>query len=180
MWSILWVVCLSTDLCAQFNMVSEPQWTRNFSSSDLLLDHFWAKLLLPALHQKHKVCHLIPQVKELLIKLAWSTMLSVMKIPKVQTANLILSVLLCDLQVYHSSSLHSLQASQSPSWHSLQQITLLYCIPNGPSSGAPHSFQLSPVEGGHGDVAMLQKTLQTHNGSRKRSNSLCWQRKVFE
>ena len=69
MWSILWVVCLSTDLCAQFNMVSEPWWTRNFSSLDILLDHFWAKLLLPALHQKQKVYHLIPQVKELLINL---------------------------------------------------------------------------------------------------------------
>ena len=69
MWSILWIVCFSTYLCAQFNMVSEPQRTRKFSFFDLLLDHFLAKLLLPSMHQKHKVYHLIPQVKELLIKL---------------------------------------------------------------------------------------------------------------
>ena len=67
MWSILWVVCFSTYICAQFNMVSEPRCKRKLSSLDLLLDHFWAKLLLPALHQKQKVYHLIPQVKELLI-----------------------------------------------------------------------------------------------------------------
>ena len=35
----LWVVCWSKYLCAQFNMVLEPRWTRHFSSLDLLLDH---------------------------------------------------------------------------------------------------------------------------------------------
>ena len=39
----------------------------------------WAKAQIPALHEKKKVYHLIPQVKELLIKLAWSIMLDVMK-----------------------------------------------------------------------------------------------------
>ena len=43
-WSILWVVCWSIDLCAQFNMVSKPQWKRHFSSSDILLDHFFEQL----------------------------------------------------------------------------------------------------------------------------------------
>ena len=65
-------------------MVSKPRRTRHFSSLDLLLDHFWAKFLLPALHQKQKVYHLIPQVKELLIKIAWSTMMGVMKTLNVQ------------------------------------------------------------------------------------------------
>ena len=53
-------------------------------------------------------------------------MLGVMKITKVQTVDLILSVLLCDLQVYPSSSLHLLQAAQFPSLHSLQQLSLLH------------------------------------------------------
>ena len=38
---------------------------------------FLAKFLLPVLHQKQIIYHLISQVKELLIKLAWSTMLGV-------------------------------------------------------------------------------------------------------
>ena len=141
---------------------------------------FWENFLLLVLYQKHIIYHLISQAKELLIKLAWSTMLGVKEIPKVHTVDLILFVWLCDLQVYHSSPLHSLQAAQSPSQHSLQQFSLLYCILDGPSNGDPHSFQLSLVEGGHGDVATLQKNLQNHNGSRERTNSLCWQRKVLE
>ena len=100
-------------------------------------------------------------------------MLGVMKIPKVQAVDLILSICLCDLQVYHSPSLHSLQAAYFPSLHSLQQLSLLHCIQNSPSNGASHTFQLPPVEGGHGDVASLQKTLQTHNGDRGRVGSLC-------
>ena len=102
MWSILWVVCLSTDLCAQFNMVPEPQ------GAPLLLrspagSFFLAICSIPTLHQKQRVYHLIPQVKELLIKLSWLTMLCVMQIPKVQTVELILSVWLYDLQVISSS-----------------------------------------------------------------------------
>ena len=81
----------------------------------ILGSFFLAKLLLLVLHQKRRIYHLISQVKESLIKLAWSTMLGVKEIPKVQTIDLIFSVWLCDLQVYHSSSLHSLQAAQSPS-----------------------------------------------------------------
>ena len=137
---------------------------------------FFGKLLFPVLHQKQRIYHLLSQVNELLIKLAWSTVLGVMKLPKVQTVDLILSVWLCDLQVYQSSSPHSLQAAQSPSLHSLQQLSPLICILNGSSQ----SFQLPLVEGGHGYPATLQKTLQTHNGDRRRANSLCWQRKVLE
>ena len=78
-------------------IVSEPWWTRNLSSSDLQLDHFFlAKLLLPILHQKLRIYQLISQVRKLLIKLAWSTMLSVKEIPKVQTVDLTLYVWLCD------------------------------------------------------------------------------------
>ena len=39
----------------------------------------WAKAQIPALHEKPNVYHLIPQVKELLIKISWSIMLGVMK-----------------------------------------------------------------------------------------------------
>ena len=87
-------------------------------------------------------------------------MLGVKEIQKVQVFNLTLSFLLCDLQVY-----------QSPSLHSLQQRSLLHCIRNGPSSGSSHCFQLPPMEGGHGDAASLQKTLQTHNGDGGRVGS---------
>ena len=51
------------------------------------------------------------------MKISWSTMLGVKKIPKVQDVNLTLSIWFCDLQVY-----------QSPSLHSLQQLSLLHCI----------------------------------------------------
>ena len=44
----------------------------------------WAKSQILALHQKPKVYHLIPQVKEFLIKLAWLFMLGVMKTWNVQ------------------------------------------------------------------------------------------------
>ena len=53
---------------------------------------FRAKFLLRALHQKRRIYHLISQVRKLLIKLAWSTMLGVKEIPKVQTVNLTLYV----------------------------------------------------------------------------------------
>ena len=96
-----------------------------------------------------------------------------MKITKVKVVNLILSILLCDLNVYQSPSLHSLQASQSASLHSLHHLSILHCIRNGSSNGDSHSFQLTPVEGGHGDVATLQNTLQTHNEDRGRASSLC-------
>ena len=85
-----------------------------------------------------------------------------------------------DLQVYQSPSLHSLQATQSPSLHSLQQLSPLLFILNGSCNGPSHSFQLSPVEGGHGDAASLQKTLQIHNGDRGKAGSLCLQRKILE
>ena len=116
--SILWVVCWSTYLCAQFNMVSEPCQDKALILLQIhtwIIIKNWAKLLLPALHQKRRIYHLISQVKELLIKLAWSTMLGVKKIPKVQAIDLTFSIWLFDLQVYQSSSLHSLQASQSHS-----------------------------------------------------------------
>ena len=49
-----------------------------------------------------------------------------------------------------------------------------------PSDRDSHSFHLSPVEGGHGDVATVQKNLHTYNGGRGRGNPLCWQRKVLQ
>ena len=75
--------------------------TRHFSYYRFILGSKknWAKLLLLVLHQKWRIYHLISQVKELLIKLAWSTMLGVMKIQKVQAVDLILFVWLCDLKV---------------------------------------------------------------------------------
>ena len=128
---------------------------------------FWAKLLLPALHQKWRIYQLIPQAKELLIKLAWLTKLGVKKIPKVQAVELTLSICLCDLQVFQSPSVHRYSSIQSPSLHSLQQY-------NGSFYGSSHSFQLPSVEGGHWDTTSLQRTLQSHNGDGGRAGSLCW------
>ena len=59
----------------------------------------WEKMLLPLLHQKWRIYQLISKVKELLIKIAWSITLGVKEIQKVQIADLILSIWLCDLQV---------------------------------------------------------------------------------
>ena len=72
-WSILWVVCWSIDLCAQFNMVLEPQQDKALL---LLQIHTWinkkkwAKLLLPTLHQKRIIYHINPKQMS-----CWSSLL---------------------------------------------------------------------------------------------------------
>ena len=141
-----------------------PQISSN-ASSDLQLDHFfWAKLLLPVLHQKQRIYHLISQVRKLLIKLAWLTMLGVKEILKVQIVDLTLYVWLCD----RLSTLLTTFTTSSRffSLHSLQQLSPSYDIQNCSSSRASHSLQLSPVEGRHGGNAPHQAALQTHRRNR--------------
>ena len=150
-WSIMWFVCWSIDLCAQFNMVSEPQ----LEKALLLLrsptgSSFWAKLLLPELHQKVKVYHLIPQVKELLINLSWSIMLVVMKTWNVHVF-WPYDEFLCWLQVFIGSSLHS-----------LQQL-------HGFFSRSSHLLQLPPIEGGYGYSSPFKRALSGHNEHRIRA-----------
>ena len=154
-------------------MVSEPRWTRLLSSSDLHPDHFF-----PVLHQKQRIYHLISQVNKLLIKLAWSTMLGVKEIPKVQTVDLTLYVWLCDRL---SASLTTF-ATSSPffSLYSLQQLSSSYCIRNGSSNRAYHSLQLSPVDERHGGTSPHQEALHTHRSNRGSANFKSWQRKVME
>ena len=41
-------MCLSIDLCAQFNMVLEPRWTRHLSSLDIHLDQFFLRQNAPS------------------------------------------------------------------------------------------------------------------------------------
>ena len=126
-------------------MVSEPWWTRHLSSLDLRLDHFlWAKLILPVLHQKRRIYHLISQVRKLLIKLAWSTMLGVKEIPKVQTVDLTLYVWLCD----RLSTLLTTFATSSPffSLHSLQASLSSHCIHYNNSSLLTTFKMAHPVE----------------------------------
>jgi len=42
LWDLLCELCVCLQIyMLKFNMVSEPRWTRHFSSSDLLLDHFF-------------------------------------------------------------------------------------------------------------------------------------------
>ena len=155
--STLWVVYLSTDLCAQIYMLLEPRWTRLLSSSDIQPDHFFGKLLFLVLHQKRRIYHLISQVRKLLIKLAWSTMLGVKEIPKVQTVDLTLYVWLCG----RLSALLIAFATSIPffSLRSLQQLSPPYYIQNGSFRRASHSLQLSPVEGIHGGSALHQEAL---------------------
>ena len=117
-------------------MVSKPQWKIHLSSLDLHLDHFFLeKLLLPVLHQKRRIHHLISQVRKLLIKLSWSTMMGVKEIPKVQTVDLTLYVWL----FYRLSTLFTTFTTSSPffSLHSLQDLSPPYCIQNGSFSRAP-------------------------------------------
>ena len=96
-------------------------WFLNSNSQNLLLVRF---LIRPILDPKFPL--MIPQVKELLIKLAWSTMLGVKEIPKVQTVDLTLYVWLCD----KISAFLTAFAISSPffSLHSLQQLSPSYCI----------------------------------------------------
>ena len=149
-------------------MVSKPRRTRHLSSSDLQLDHFFLAICsIPTLHQKQKVYHLIPQVKELLIKLDCSIMMVVMKTWNVQVADPNLYVWLCD----RLSSLPTAFATGSPffSLHSLQQLSPSYCIQNGSYNRASHSLQLSPVEGRHGGNAPHQRALLDSQKKQRKS-----------
>ena len=69
--------------CDKINMVSELMAGQNYFFKNMVFDGSCmqnrAKDQIPVLRQKQKVYHLIPQVKELLIKLSWSIMLGVMK-----------------------------------------------------------------------------------------------------
>ena len=82
-------------------MVLEPRWDEALFLKNMIFDgscmENWEKDQIPELHRKQKVYHLIPQVKELLINLAWSIMLGVMKTWNVQVVDLIFSIWLCDL-----------------------------------------------------------------------------------
>ena len=79
------------------NMVSEPRKTRHLSSSNLQPDHFFEKIAPASTAPEAENLPLnISQVRKLLIKLAWSTMLGVKEILKVHNVDLTLYVRLCD------------------------------------------------------------------------------------
>ena len=70
----LWVYTLSQYCCDIINMVSGPRWDEAQFFKNMIFYgscmQNWAKSQILALHQKQKFYHLIPQVKQLLIKLA--------------------------------------------------------------------------------------------------------------
>ena len=79
----LWVYTLSQYCCDIINMVLKPWRDEALFFKNMNFDiscmQNWAKAQIPTLHQKHKVYHLIPQVKEFFINLSLSIMLGVMK-----------------------------------------------------------------------------------------------------
>ena len=154
--------------------------TRHFSYYRYILGSKknWANLLLPVLHQKWRIYHLISQVRKLLIKLAWSNMLGMKEIQKVHIIDLTLYVLLC----YRLSALLIAFATSIPffSLHSLQHLSPPHFIQNNSFSTASISLQLSPVEAWHGGTAPHQESLQTHRRNRGSASFESWQRKVLE
>ena len=94
-------VLVHRSLCSILHGIKASAGQCTSPTPDSYLDpFFWETFLLPVLHQKRRIYHLISQVKELLINLDWSTMLGVKEIPKVQTINLTLYVWLGSLQCW--------------------------------------------------------------------------------